>query len=150
MYKCSINSLRPSDAYVLINLAIVSSNNGLLPIWCQIIIWTDDGLVSTGPLRTNLSEILIKLQWLSYKKWFGNVFCKMETILSQPQCVNALRPRKHINAIWRFHHSKYLPVYQNFWMDPNSITPRHHILIICTNNFMRIRIPIQLHQGTTY
>ena len=67
-YYCSINSLRPSDAYVLINLTIIGLNNGLLPVWCQIIIWTDDGLVSTGPLRINTSEIWIKLQWLSYKK----------------------------------------------------------------------------------
>ena len=46
-----------------VTLAIMSSNNGLLPVWHQAIIWTNDGLFLIGPFETNLSEIWIKSLW---------------------------------------------------------------------------------------
>ena len=49
-------------------LSIVGSDNGLLPGWCQAIIWTNDWIMLIGPLRTNLSEILIKICTFSFKK----------------------------------------------------------------------------------
>ena len=42
------------------NLAIIGSDNGLSPGWRQAIIWTNAGILLTGPLETNFSEILIK------------------------------------------------------------------------------------------
>ena len=45
--KCMINSLRPEcDASV--NYAIIGSDNGLLPLRQQAIIWTNTGLLFTG------------------------------------------------------------------------------------------------------
>ena len=41
---------------------------GLSPIWRQAIIWTNAGLLSVRPLRTNFSEILIKIQSFSFTK----------------------------------------------------------------------------------
>ena len=43
-------------------------NNGLLPIWRQVIIQTSAGILSIGLLETNFSEILIKIQNFSFKK----------------------------------------------------------------------------------
>ena len=40
----------------------IGSDNGLSPIWRQVIIQTSAGLLSIGPLRTNFSEILIKIK----------------------------------------------------------------------------------------
>ena len=40
-------------------LTIIASDNGLSPERRQAIIWTNAGLLLIGPLRTNLSEILI-------------------------------------------------------------------------------------------
>ena len=49
-------------------LAIIGSDIGLLPGWYQAIIWTNAGILSIGPLTTNLSEILIGIHKLSFKK----------------------------------------------------------------------------------
>ena len=40
----------------------IGSDNGLLPIQFQAIINTNVGLLSIGPLGTNFSEFLIKIQ----------------------------------------------------------------------------------------
>ena len=37
--------------YVSMNWVIIGSGNGLLPIQCQAIIWTNTGLLLTGPLE---------------------------------------------------------------------------------------------------
>ena len=38
---------------------IIGSDNGLLPGWCQAIIWTNAGILLIQSLGTNFSEILI-------------------------------------------------------------------------------------------
>ena len=38
----------------------IDSDNGFSPVRCQVIIWTNAGLMLTGPLGTYLSEIVIK------------------------------------------------------------------------------------------
>ena len=48
--------------YVSVNWVGIDSDNGLAPNRCQAIIWTNTGLLSIGPLGTNFSEILIKIQ----------------------------------------------------------------------------------------
>ena len=50
------------------NLTIVSSDNGLSPGRRQAIIWTNVGILLTGLLGTNFSEILIGIQTFSVKK----------------------------------------------------------------------------------
>ena len=74
--KYSVKSLRPDDAYMSVNSAIIGSDNGLLPARRQSIIWTNIGLVSVEPLRKN-SQILIQIQLFSYKKMHLNLVCKM-------------------------------------------------------------------------
>ena len=49
-------------------LAIIGSDNGFSPDWCQAIIWTNVGILLTGPLRTNVNEILIRIHAFLFKK----------------------------------------------------------------------------------
>ena len=49
-------------------LTIIGSDNGLLPERRQAIIWTNAGILLIGPLGTNFSEFLIKIQTFSFKK----------------------------------------------------------------------------------
>ena len=55
------------------NLAIIGSDNGLSPGRRQAIILTNAGILSIGPLGTNFSEILIKIQTFSFMKMDLNV-----------------------------------------------------------------------------
>ena len=52
------------------NLTIIGSDNGLSPERPQANIWTNAGILLTGNLGTNFSEILIKIQTLSFKKLY--------------------------------------------------------------------------------
>ena len=49
-------------------LTTIGSDNGLSPGRRQAIIWTNAGIFLIEPLETNLSEILIKIQTISFKK----------------------------------------------------------------------------------
>ena len=49
-------------------LAIIGSDNGLSPGKRQAIIWTNDGILLIGPLGTNSSEIVIKIDTFSFKE----------------------------------------------------------------------------------
>ena len=49
-------------------LIIIGSDNGLSPGRRQAIIWTNAGMWSIGPLRTNFSEISIEINIFSFKK----------------------------------------------------------------------------------
>ena len=49
-------------------LTIIGSDNGLSPERRQAIIWTNVGLLSIGPLGTNLGEILSEIHTFSFKK----------------------------------------------------------------------------------
>ena len=65
--------------------SIIDSDNGLSPGRRQAIIWTKAGILLIGPLGTNFSEILIKIQTFSLKK----IRLKMSSAKcsSRPQCV---------------------------------------------------------------
>ena len=64
-----VNSLRPSDAYICISdLNNIGSDNGLSPARRQAIIWTNAGILLTGPIGTKFSEILIEIHTSSLKK----------------------------------------------------------------------------------
>ena len=55
----------------------------------RAIICINDEILLIGPLGTNFSEILIRMQTFSFKKLhLKNVVCEMASILSRPQCVN--------------------------------------------------------------
>ena len=49
-------------------LTIIGSDNGLSPARRQAIIWTIAGILLIGPLGTNFSEILIRIQTFSFTK----------------------------------------------------------------------------------
>ena len=50
------------------NLTTIGSDNGLTPGRGQAIIWTNAGILLTGPLGTKFSEISIEIQTYSFKK----------------------------------------------------------------------------------
>ena len=50
------------------NWIIICSGNGLSPDRHQAITWTNAGIVLIGPLRTNFSEILLKIHIFSFEK----------------------------------------------------------------------------------
>ena len=53
---------------VVAGWSIIGSDNGLAPDRHQAIIWTNAGILSSEPLGTNFSEILIKIHIFSFKK----------------------------------------------------------------------------------
>ena len=65
------------------NLTIIGSDNGLSPDRRQAIIWTNAGILSTGPLGTNFSEILIEIYTFSFKK----MHLKMPSGKWRPSCL---------------------------------------------------------------
>ena len=64
-------------------LTIIGSYNGLAPGRRQTIIWTNDGMLLIGPLGTNFSEILIRIQTFSFKK----MHLKMSSAKWRPPCL---------------------------------------------------------------
>ena len=69
------------------NLVVIGSGNGLSPGQRQANIWTNAGILLTGPLGTHLSEIFIDIHTFSFKKlhlkrlWYmeqvHSVICKI-------------------------------------------------------------------------
>ena len=51
-------------------------NNSLSPGRCQVIIWTNVGILWIGPLRINVSEILIEINAFSHEKMHVNMSTK--------------------------------------------------------------------------
>ena len=54
--------------YASLNLVNIGSDNGLLPIWHQAIIYTIAGIYSVGPIGTNFSVVLIWIRDFSFTK----------------------------------------------------------------------------------
>ena len=59
------------------------SDNGLLPIWHQAIIWTNAGILLIAPLGRKFSEILIAVEAFSFKK----IYLKMSSGKWHPFCL---------------------------------------------------------------
>ena len=76
----------------------ISSDNGLAPGRRQAIIWTNAGILLTGPLGTNMSEIVTEIQTFSLRK----MRLKMSSAKRQPFCLG-LNVLTHW-GIWKFHH----------------------------------------------
>ena len=73
-------------------LTIIGSDNGLSPAWRQAIIWTNAGILLIGPLGTNFSEILIRIQTFSFTK----MHLKMLSAKWRPFCLGLNVFRKHV------------------------------------------------------
>ena len=66
-------------------LTSIGSDNGMSPGQHPVIIWTNDGMLSIGPLGTNFSEILIEIYTFSLKKMHLKMSsARMSAILSWP------------------------------------------------------------------
>ena len=71
--------------YICISkLTIIGSDNGLSPARHRAIIWTNAGILSNGPLGTNISDILMEIQKFSFKK----MHLKMADAKWRPFCLN--------------------------------------------------------------
>ena len=70
-------------------LAIIGSDNGLLPERHQAIIWTNAGRVLIRPLGTNVNEILFEIHMFSFKK----LHFKMSSAKWHPLCLG-------LNMLW--------------------------------------------------
>ena len=79
-------------------LTIIGSDNGLLPGWCQAIIWTNAGILLIWPLGTNFNEILFGFQTFSFKE----MHLKMSSAKWRPFCLglNVLRICCHWFRWW--------------------------------------------------
>ena len=64
-------------------LTIIGSDNGLSPRRRQAIIWTNAGILLNRSLRTNFSEISIRIQTFSFKK----MHLKMSSAKWRPFCL---------------------------------------------------------------
>ena len=64
----TFNSTPPSAAYVSTIWVSIVSGNGLPPLQCQAITWTNTDLLWMRPLGTNFSEIWIEIQKFSFTK----------------------------------------------------------------------------------
>ena len=80
---------------------IIGSDNGLSPGWRQAIIWTNAGILLTGPLGTNFSGILIEILTFSFTKMRLKVsstkwrpFCLGLNLLSWPSLVQIMTWRQ--------------------------------------------------------
>ena len=78
------NALRPSDSVCVGKLTTIGSDNGLAPGRCQVIIWTNAGILLIGLWGTNLSEILLEIYIFSFKK----IHFKMPSGKRRPFCLS--------------------------------------------------------------
>ena len=76
------HSRRVTHIYVGTNNSI-GSDNGLSPIRCQAIIWTNDGILLIGPLGTNCIGILNEIHRFSFKK----IRLKVSSAKWRPLCL---------------------------------------------------------------
>ena len=87
IWKCRLRSgvhlSRPQCVNnILKNRVSIGSDNGLWPVQRQAIIETNAGLLSIVPIRTNFSEILVKMQNFSFTK----IHLKISSVERQPFC----------------------------------------------------------------
>ena len=90
-FDLDITALDESKDYqfIVYKLAIIGSDNGLLPCQRHAIIWTNAEILLIWPLGTQFSETLSEIHAFSLKEMHLNIICKMATIWSWPQYVNS-------------------------------------------------------------
>ena len=64
-------------------IIIIDSGNGLSPVWCLAIIWSNAGILLIGALGTNFNEILFEIRKFSFKK----MHLKMSSVKWQLFCL---------------------------------------------------------------
>ena len=92
-----------------VELAIIGSENGLVPLWHQAIIWTNDDILLIRPWGTYSNEILFKIQKFSLKK----IHLKISFVKWWPFCLglNMLI----LGLLWNF-----LISCRPFWKMPSA------------------------------
>ena len=102
--------------YVSLNWVNIGSCNGLSPSLRQAITWTNDDLLSIGPLGTKFSDIVIKLHLKMSS-------AKVAATFSRPQCVEMLREKLYFSCLdttgWNWsisHKTKYIWWSYNLWL----------------------------------
>ena len=97
--ESTIKSLRPSDAYICVgNLAIMGTDQAT----SHHIVWTNAGLLLSGPLGTNFSEILTDF----HRFWFKKMHPKRSSANWRPffPGLNVLR-----TCLWIPENTYYIP-----------------------------------------
>ena len=98
-------------------LTTIRSDNGLSPGRRQAIIWTIAGIWLIGPLETNFSEILIRIQTFSFKRrHFENVVCEMAPICLSHNVLNQV-------IVWY--------ILQNNFDIHNNAAPLENLFLSC-------------------
>ena len=119
------------------NCINIGSDNGLSPIRRQAIIWSNAGLLSIGPLGTNFSEILIKMNNYSFKKMhFQMSSAKMVAILSRGRWVKLQPYLPGVNELTLTHWGwvTHICVGRLTIIDSdNGLSPGRHQAIIWTS-----------------
>ena len=82
-YLCHLTHWGRATHICVDKLTTIGSYNGLSPGQRQAIIWTSAGILLIGPLETNSSEILIRVQTFSFKK----MHWKMSYAKLRPSCL---------------------------------------------------------------
>ena len=104
------------------NLTIIVSDNGLSTGRRQAIIWTNAGISLIGPLGTNFSEMLIKIQAFSFKKMRLKVSsAKWRSFVSTLMCwIFSQSSKDGKNGKPWTHH----PIYciQDYWQNELKVT----------------------------
>ena len=68
LFLCVLTQWGRVTHICVVKPTIIRSDNGLSPGRRQAIIWTNAGILLIGPLGTNFSEILTRIQTFSFKK----------------------------------------------------------------------------------
>ena len=93
-------------------LAIISSDNGLSPGRRQTIIWTNAKMLLIQPLKTNFSEVSMKMCRFSFKKIHLKMSGKWRPFFSRLQCVKLVLGVCRSKVIIRYGDNK--PVRKSF------------------------------------
>ena len=108
------------NVYLNLYITIIGSDNGLLPGWCQAIIWTNAGILLIGPPGTNFSEIFINIHTFSFKK----IHLKMASGKWRPFCLNVIIPlqirksKDYVYGIWVY---KALDIWKGYYRVKKSL-----------------------------
>ena len=118
--------------YTVIKFLIIGSGNGLPPVWCQVVTWTDALSSAIGPPKT-YSEIQMKIQEL----YFTKMLLKMSSEKWWPICQSTIHPYSSELFHWHFGQLYDNPsdgeltswrIFENRLV-PNKSKPHH-----CTNH----------------
>ena len=85
---------RVTHIYASLRYATISSYNGLSPDQRQAIIWTNAGMLLTGPSGTNFWKFIRNYNIFIQENMFGSVIRETAAILPWPQCVNKQTEQK--------------------------------------------------------